>query len=132
MVIPARITEADARRATAGSPRTTTEKAAFIALIVIRLLCAALWTWMAAVGGGGFFLLIPAGWNVLPVVLARASIRVAVWLIIISDAVVIVLGLLVLRDSGHLHGGEIVGYAAIPAVVEVVLGAIVLTMRRAP
>ena len=77
-------------RATAGALNRPA-KTAFIALMVIRVLCAALWTCIAVLGGGGFFLLIPAWWNVMPGFLALWSVRVAVWLVLISDAFVIAL-----------------------------------------
>src|SRR6476469_8863174 len=96
----------DTRRSPAWSSISAIAKAAFIALMGIRLLCAALWTYMA-VRGGGFLGLLPACWNVLPGAVAPVSVRVAAWLVVTLDAVVIVLGLLALPGFGHLHGGEI-------------------------
>jgi hypothetical protein len=70
-------------------------------------------------------------WLIGVAVFALLGFRWAIWIAIAGDAVVILFGLMALPEFSHLHGGQIFTILAIPALVELVAGAVALfTMRQ--
>jgi hypothetical protein len=76
-------------------------------------------------------ILIGTLWLIGLAVLALMGFRWAIWIVIAGDAVMIFFGLLTLPEFGHLHGGEIYAYMAVPAVIELVAGIIALRTMHA-
>lgn len=102
---------------------------ALIALIAIRLLCAAGWLYMSVASASTFAFLM-ALWNVAPAWLALRRIRLALRLVVGWNLFVVLLGLATLPNFGRLHGGEALAYAAVPALLELGLGLFVLRSLR--
>ena len=104
-------------------------KAALVALAIVRLGCGGLLAYFPATRGRivspVLFL-----WEVLPAILVFTGARWPIWLTIVGNSLTVGLGLLAMPSFGHLHGGELVAYAAVPASLELLAGIYSITAIR--
>lgn len=102
--------------------------------IVLRVLAAmrgalALFCIVVGVKWAGPAFLLLAGWYGVPAALVMTGARWVLWMLVGMNALTVGLGLLVLPDFGHLHGGEAFAFAAMPAAFELMLAAAALRLR---